>query len=722
MCIQLVEKYATCRCIYHVHAVDKCALSPHQGHLVIKREILVGTSCPSHISGEGFNGTTALWKEISVDPERPAEARKQITILHESDEAEPSTIQHPDYSLAESSLDKTQCHPSKLCKIKDNGNDVDDHVSYTSWGPRTHTVGKHPTWTTANNIPPTTGVQEPFHTAIERYTTRETAITKSLRRFAGVDCSDTASVSGKEHGVVECDVSDVESIFDNASVSSKSSIELPFAEELYEELLRNVAIAVPVEIAVRLNANQFETTFTHLLRLFSKDLAGICFSSVEKGASKAIRVRSRFLASKLTNHFIGSDLEDCRTRRTAQKAESLYEKCGGLTHLDDDGPDDDGSDDDDDGFIYPRMDYVKKFLFENVPFVKLVQRLEMLVEDNTQNTDLNPTIPTIGGMFNEFEPLISNEDIAATAALIDIVVCSLRQYTHAVGIPEKPIKHLLSEARDLLELVHTLVSHAKQAFDTETRSVHRRHVYHSCLSLQRLRSLLEDAVSAKHSLVSLRSRQEHWPLSKAATKEFSEELERHKFTLSMVISMNGNAVLSQSKTQKAEHESVAESLARKHTPVTIHSKESVDYADQITPTDVTTTDDTSSYLYPPCQDSIRYSDQQWLMQSPPSLAADMLPPRTSRWNLMRTTLFRVELTLRARPTIASSKIYGEGELTSAYEPSECFTCENIPLLAKSRQVYGVYWVCVSIGRFATWRACSQWCSLVEKFSWNLLKS
>ena len=104
-------------------------------------------------------------------------------------------------------------------------------------------------------------------------------------------------MGSKEHGNADSGASDVDSIFDNASVSSKSSIELPFAEEVYEELLHNVAIAVPMEFAVRLNANQFETTFTHLLRLFSKDLAEICSYFIEGRGSKAVRVRSRFLAS-----------------------------------------------------------------------------------------------------------------------------------------------------------------------------------------------------------------------------------------------------------------------------------------------------------------------------------------------------------------------------------------------------------------------------------------
>ena len=48
MCIQLVERYAVCRCFYHRHATDACPSYRRRGHTVRVREILVGYTCPNH--------------------------------------------------------------------------------------------------------------------------------------------------------------------------------------------------------------------------------------------------------------------------------------------------------------------------------------------------------------------------------------------------------------------------------------------------------------------------------------------------------------------------------------------------------------------------------------------------------------------------------------------------------------------------------------------------
>lgn len=46
MCIRIVEKYAVCGCIYHVHAVDACAAVGR--HPVSDKIIHVGYTCAAH--------------------------------------------------------------------------------------------------------------------------------------------------------------------------------------------------------------------------------------------------------------------------------------------------------------------------------------------------------------------------------------------------------------------------------------------------------------------------------------------------------------------------------------------------------------------------------------------------------------------------------------------------------------------------------------------------
>ena len=72
MCIQLVERYAVCGCLYYRHQVDACPNSRKRGHDVRIREILVGYTCPNH-------STTTLYRQPS------ARARRQAREEHQSD-------------------------------------------------------------------------------------------------------------------------------------------------------------------------------------------------------------------------------------------------------------------------------------------------------------------------------------------------------------------------------------------------------------------------------------------------------------------------------------------------------------------------------------------------------------------------------------------------------------------------------------------------------------
>jgi hypothetical protein len=49
MCYQIVERYASCKCLYFTHAVDCCPSHGLAGHEVQQREILVGYRCENHL-------------------------------------------------------------------------------------------------------------------------------------------------------------------------------------------------------------------------------------------------------------------------------------------------------------------------------------------------------------------------------------------------------------------------------------------------------------------------------------------------------------------------------------------------------------------------------------------------------------------------------------------------------------------------------------------------
>jgi hypothetical protein len=60
MCIQVVECYAVCRCVYYIHEVDRCALYGQRGHEVSERVVDVGYACPDHSAGESLGGRIGM--------------------------------------------------------------------------------------------------------------------------------------------------------------------------------------------------------------------------------------------------------------------------------------------------------------------------------------------------------------------------------------------------------------------------------------------------------------------------------------------------------------------------------------------------------------------------------------------------------------------------------------------------------------------------------------
>ena len=48
MCIQLVEIYAVCGCLYFQHPVDRCSQTNKENHVPTKREIKIGFACSRH--------------------------------------------------------------------------------------------------------------------------------------------------------------------------------------------------------------------------------------------------------------------------------------------------------------------------------------------------------------------------------------------------------------------------------------------------------------------------------------------------------------------------------------------------------------------------------------------------------------------------------------------------------------------------------------------------
>lgn len=325
MCYQVVERYVPCGCIYHVHFVDPCARAYQRCHAVTKRETFVDYPCPRHPDTEspGF--------QTRVVPSQ------QSSIIQQPQDDPP----------------KEPRFPGRIWTKNEPIIDTRSACGYEE-GPS-------------------------LQTAIAAYATRETSINRNLEAIVAPSTGkDTARDDDSSSAP-----SSSSSIFDGVSASSKSSVERPpdFAEELLSAFVNNGTLVPLFRLGLKCNPNQFMKTFTVLLRLYSKDLGHVSSSPLEKDASMVIKARSRYIASHLEAYFVGCNPSDVLPGKRMPKV--------GPRAQDTDASDDGGNHD---PFEVPhlvklKLVQVKRFLFDDVPFLKLKQRLEKLAGEVSNPSD-----------------------------------------------------------------------------------------------------------------------------------------------------------------------------------------------------------------------------------------------------------------------------------------------------------------------------------------------
>ncbi|RGP78939.1 transcription factor c2h2 [Fusarium longipes] len=89
MCVQLIELYSACRCLYYTHSIDRCAAfgRPPRGCPVQKRTILVGYLCSSHSIPHTSLDTAD--ENAGVDEDQESDEGDGASVL--SDVSAPST-------------------------------------------------------------------------------------------------------------------------------------------------------------------------------------------------------------------------------------------------------------------------------------------------------------------------------------------------------------------------------------------------------------------------------------------------------------------------------------------------------------------------------------------------------------------------------------------------------------------------------------------------------
>lgn len=100
MCIQLIEVYSVCGCVYYKHAVDRCANYRSRGHHVAVKEVKVGYACSRHTTGaeslhaseaSESRGRIAIRQELSHPRRWSSESRSKSPVPLQSLTSPPLT-------------------------------------------------------------------------------------------------------------------------------------------------------------------------------------------------------------------------------------------------------------------------------------------------------------------------------------------------------------------------------------------------------------------------------------------------------------------------------------------------------------------------------------------------------------------------------------------------------------------------------------------------------
>ena len=92
MCIQVVERYSVCGCLYYSHQVDPCPSYSKRGHKIATREVLVRYACSKHSSSRLYRQSSARARRQAREEyqsEIPLRVNRWESLVHAQIEGSP---------------------------------------------------------------------------------------------------------------------------------------------------------------------------------------------------------------------------------------------------------------------------------------------------------------------------------------------------------------------------------------------------------------------------------------------------------------------------------------------------------------------------------------------------------------------------------------------------------------------------------------------------------
>ena len=134
--------------------------------------------------------------------------------------------------------------------------------------------------------------------------------------------------------------------------------------------------------------------------------------------------------------------------------------------------------------------------------------------------------------------------IAGLVSIADIIIRRLVQYVGAVKHAKDEISALLLQMSSLLGVLQSLMLLAEQYQNESTAYVQTHHVDSCYKTLQKLRSVISEAVPSgqQNKYEEIKSKL-HWPMVKNTASKYIAELKEHQSTLSLALSADSFASL-----------------------------------------------------------------------------------------------------------------------------------------------------------------------------------
>lgn len=109
MCIQVIERFSVCKCVYYRHSVDPCPARAQRGHGVQEKTVYVGYACDRHARDRAISRSNRHRHRtsLSIQPRESLQSRNMAALSPVEgifDQCETASINKEQHGLGSAGL------------------------------------------------------------------------------------------------------------------------------------------------------------------------------------------------------------------------------------------------------------------------------------------------------------------------------------------------------------------------------------------------------------------------------------------------------------------------------------------------------------------------------------------------------------------------------------------------------------------------------------------